>query len=142
MTVEKVVFLDRDGVINQDSADYIKSWDEFRFIPGSLEAIAELTAAGFIQIVITNQSGINRGLVAPDQLGLMHRRMCAAAASRGGNISAVYFCPHRPDELCGCRKPKPALIQSAVADWSLDPARAFMVGDNVKDICGGNEHNL
>ncbi len=137
--IEKVVFLDRDGVINCDSPDYIKSWDEFEFLPGSLEAMRLLSEAGCCLIVITNQSIIHRGMVPPAELEETHRRMKAAVAAAGGQIFDIFFCPHRPDENCACRKPKPGLILQACRRYGIDPAAGVMVGDSAKDIlCGRN----
>ena len=131
------VFLDRDGVINQDSPDYIKSWAEFRFIPGSREAIARLTEKGITVIVISNQSAVNRGMVPLETLEQLHDRMRRAVADGGGRIADIFFCPHRPDEDCGCRKPEPGLILAAQRRHGLDLSRAAMVGDSAKDIRAG-----
>jgi len=137
--LEKVVFLDRDGVINRDSPAYIKSWDEFEFLPGSLEAIKLLTQAGFTVIVITNQSIIGRGMVPPEILSHTHRRMSEAVAAHGGSLHDIFFCPHRPDEGCGCRKPAPGLILQARDAYDIDLSGAVMVGDSAKDIeCARN----
>ena len=131
------VFLDRDGVINVDSPDYIKSWSEFHFIAGSREAIARLTENGITVIVISNQSAINRGMVALETVEGMHDRMCRAVADDGGRIADIFYCPHRPDENCDCRKPKPGLIHSAQRRHGLDLSKAVMVGDSAKDIRAG-----
>jgi D-glycero-D-manno-heptose 1,7-bisphosphate phosphatase len=131
------VFLDRDGVINVDSPDYIKSWAEFHFIPKSIAAIARFTRVGIAVIVISNQSAVNRGMMSPEALETMHRRMCWAVADSGGRITDIFFCPHRPDENCGCRKPKPGLILAARDRYGLDLASAVMVGDSEKDILVG-----
>jgi D-glycero-D-manno-heptose 1,7-bisphosphate phosphatase len=133
----KTVFLDRDGVINQDSPDYIKCWAEFDFIPGSLDAIARLTRGGCCVIVITNQSVINRRMVALTELEAMHRKLRQAVADSGGRIADIFYCPHRPDEGCACRKPKPGLIFAARDRYGIDLAGAVMVGDSVKDILAG-----
>jgi D-glycero-D-manno-heptose 1,7-bisphosphate phosphatase len=133
----KTVFLDRDGVINRDSPAYIKCWAEFVFIPGSLDAIARLTRAGIAVIVITNQSAINRGMVPLAELENMHRRMRQAIAGAGGRITDIFYCPHRPDEGCDCRKPKPGLIMAARKRYGIDLTRAVMVGDSVRDIQAG-----
>jgi D-glycero-D-manno-heptose 1,7-bisphosphate phosphatase len=139
VTLEKVIFLDRDGVINRDSPDYIKNWDEFEFLPASLEALRLLTEKGYHLIVITNQSIINRGWVPQAVLDHTHRRLREAVAAAGGRILDIFFCPHRPDENCACRKPKPGLIEQACARHSIDPAASIMIGDNAKDIlCGRN----
>jgi D-glycero-D-manno-heptose 1,7-bisphosphate phosphatase len=131
------VFLDRDGVINADSPEYIKSVAEFRFIPGSLDAIARLTRSGFRVIVITNQSVINRQMVSPAELEAIHDRLRQAVAAAGGRITDIFHCPHRPDEQCSCRKPKPGLILAARQRYGIDLARAVMVGDSAKDILAG-----
>jgi D-glycero-D-manno-heptose 1,7-bisphosphate phosphatase len=143
--LKKVVFLDRDGVINRDSPEHIKSWDEFEFLPGSLEAISLLTRGGFTIIVITNQSAIGRGMVAPETLSHTHRRMSEAVAAHGGNIRDIFFCPHHPDDGCDCRKPMPGLILKALDTHDIDLSDAVMVGDSAKDIecarnagCGAN----
>jgi len=134
-----VVFLDRDGVINRDSPEYIKSWAEFEFLPGSLDAIRLLSQNGFSIIIITNQSAIGRGMVPRETLEDMHRRMRLAIEARGGKIDAIFFCPHTPDDDCGCRKPKPGLILRAAKTLNLDPRRAVMIGDSAKDIqCARN----
>ena len=137
--LKKVVFLDRDGTINVDSADYIKSRSEFDFIPGSIEAIRNLTASGFTSIVITNQSALARKIVSPEELDAMHAMMCREVASCGGKITDTFFCPHMPDEGCVCRKPAPGLINQARNKYSIDLADSVMVGDSAKDIaCGHN----
>jgi D-glycero-D-manno-heptose 1,7-bisphosphate phosphatase len=137
--LKKVVFLDRDGTINMDSADYIKSRSEFEFIPGSIEAIRKLTINGFTSIVITNQSAFARKYVSPEELDAMHTLMCRSVASEGGKITDVFFCPHMPDEGCTCRKPAPGLIDQARQKYRIDLADSIMVGDSAKDIaCGLN----
>ncbi len=135
--LKKIVFLDRDGVINRDSANYVKCWDEFVFLPRSLEALKLLTDSGFTLIVITNQSIINRGWIRPEILEDTHRRMKQAIASAGGRIFDIFYCPHRPDENCDCRKPKPGLIRQACLKHDIDVSDTVMVGDSAKDIlCG------
>ncbi|MBI9085077.1 MAG: D-glycero-beta-D-manno-heptose 1,7-bisphosphate 7-phosphatase [Desulfobacterales bacterium] len=135
----RVVFLDRDGVINRDSPDYIKGWHEFVFLSGSLDAIARLTRAGLPVIVVTNQSAIFRGLITQEILADMHRRMLRAVADAGGRIFDIRHCPHGPDQACGCRKPAPGMLLSAAADHGIDLAASAMVGDSAKDIlCARN----
>lgn len=134
-----VIFLDRDGVINRDSPDYIKSWAEFEFLPGSLEALSLLTQGGYRLIMITNQSIINRGMVPMEVLSQIHDRLRQSVAAAGGHIEDIFFCPHRPDENCVCRKPRPGLIRQAVQRYGIDPTASMMIGDNAKDIlCGRN----
>jgi D-glycero-D-manno-heptose 1,7-bisphosphate phosphatase len=137
--LQKVVFLDRDGVINRDSPNYIKNWSEFEFLPGSLEAIKILTLNGFTIIIITNQSVINRSLVSGGELESIHNRMKEVVKSRGGEIKDIFFCPHLPYEGCHCRKPKPGLIYQAQEVYRIDIASSVLVGDSAKDIeCAGN----
>ena len=132
-------FLDRDGVINMDSPDYIKSWEEFFFIDGSLEAIRRLTQNHFQIFLITNQSMINRGMVPLPVLEQMFIKMKQEISAAGGRITDIFFCPHTPDDNCQCRKPLPGLIQQAQARYAIDMDRTFMVGDSAKDIeCGIN----
>jgi D-glycero-D-manno-heptose 1,7-bisphosphate phosphatase len=129
-----IVFLDRDGVINRDSADYIKSWEEFKFLPGSLTAMARLTRAGFSLMLITNQSAVARGLISRTELGRLHQRLRAAVAEKGGHIRDIFYCPHHPDEGCRCRKPAIGMLQQAAAKYGLDLTASIFVGDSVKDI--------
>lgn len=137
--LENVVFLDRDGVINLDSSDYIKSWSEFKFIPRSIEAIKELALKEFNVIVITNQSVINRNMVSGKGLEHIHASMKNEVKSGGGLIKDIFFCPHIPEDSCGCRKPKPGLIYQAQKAYSIDLKDAVMVGDSAKDIeCARN----
>lgn len=137
--LRKVVFLDRDGTINYDSPDYIKNRFEFEFIPGSIEAIRELTISGFSSIVITNQSALARKLISYAELNYMHGMMKDTVASGGGKITDIFFCPHMPNEGCDCRKPEPGLIIRAQRRYNIDLAMTIMVGDRAKDIeCARN----
>ncbi len=130
----KVVFVDRDGVINKDRADYVKGWREFELLPRSLDAMKLLAANGYRVIVITNQSVINRKMVTEAELQNIHDKMTETVAAHGGRIEAVYYCPHAPDDGCNCRKPEPGLILRAQADYALDASETCMVGDSLKDI--------
>ena len=137
--LKKVVFLDRDGVINQDSPNYIKSWAEFKFLHGSIPALKKLTMGGFTVIIITNQSAINRRMISQATLDDIHARMQDAVRAGGGLIKDIFFCPHRPDEGCLCRKPKPGMIFSALKAYPIELDSAYMVGDSAKDIeCARN----
>lgn len=137
--VHKVIFLDRDGVINRDSPDYIKNWAEFEFLPGSLSALRLLTANGFTIIIITNQSIINRKMVPEEILDDIHTKMMATVEANGGKISGIFYCPHTPEEDCDCRKPKPGLIYQAQNAYGIDLPSTIMVGDSAKDIeCAQN----
>jgi D-glycero-D-manno-heptose 1,7-bisphosphate phosphatase len=132
--LKKVVFLDRDGVINHDSPDYIKSRSEFKFIPGSIEAIRKLTVSGFTSIVISNQSALARKLISSEELDDIHKMMKQTIAAAGGDITDIFFCPHMPDDECTCRKPQPGLIFRAQHKYDIDLAEAVMVGDSARDI--------
>ena len=137
--LRNVVFLDRDGVINRDSPEYIKGWSEFEFLPGSLQALVALTRAGFESIIITNQSAVNRGLISVSDLKELHQNMQQAVRSQGGRIRDIFFCPHQPQEGCSCRKPKPGMIEQACSKYGIDPKETTMVGDSTKDIeCARN----
>ncbi len=130
----RLVILDRDGVINEDSDHYIKTPDEWRPIPGSLEAIARLTHAGIQVVVATNQSGIARGLFNVDMLGRIHNRMLDEVHHRGGEIEAIFFCPHGPKDDCGCRKPLPGLFHDIAARFKTSLNGTYAVGDSLRDI--------
>lgn len=132
-----LVILDRDGVINFDSDAYIKSAAEWRPIPGSLEAIARLSQAGFTVAVATNQSGLGRGLFNLDDLEAMHAKMEDMLATFGGRLAGVFYCPHHPDDLCECRKPKAGLIDAIEAELGLKAEGAVLVGDSLRDLEAG-----
>ena len=131
------IFLDRDGVINENRSDYVKSWSEYRFLPGAREAIAELTQAGHRIVVCTNQAGIARGNISLETVEDIHRRMLADVAKMGGRIEKVYYCPHGKDEHCSCRKPRPGLLLRARDELGLDMRDAVFVGDSMTDIRAG-----
>ncbi len=137
MAAGNTVFLDRDGVINADSPDYIKRWAEFHFIPGSLDAIARLTKAGLNVVIITNQSAVHRNLLALEELESIHRHLKQAVRDSGGRIADIFFCPHRPEEGCVCRKPKPGMILAARQRHGIALAGSVMVGDSATDILAG-----
>ena len=137
--LKKVVFLDRDGVINYDSPEYIKNRSEFKFIPGSIEAVTDLTQNGFTSIVISNQSALSRKLISPEELDDIHKMMKKTIASTGGWITEIFFCPHMPDDGCECRKPEPGLIFRAQRKYNISLVDSVMVGDSIKDIeCARN----
>lgn len=128
------IFLDRDGVINENRADYVKSWGEFRFLPGSKEAIAMLTGAGHRLVVCTNQAGIAYGKVSRAVVEEIHRRMIAEVAQAGGVIERVYYCPHGRDENCPCRKPRPGMLLRARDELGVDLRDALFIGDSIGDV--------
>ncbi len=130
----RLIILDRDGVINEDSDAYIKSPDEWVPVPGSLEAIARLKQADFRVVVATNQSGVARGLFDLDTLNQIHEKMLGQVAKAGGTIDAIFFCPHHPDEECDCRKPKTGLYRDIAARFRLGLTGVPAVGDSLKDL--------
>lgn len=134
----KLIILDRDGVINHDSDAFIKSPDEWQPLPGSLEAIARLNKAGFRVAVVTNQSGVARGLFSLTTLAAIHAKMHALVARAGGRIDAIFFCPHGPDAQCACRKPKPGMYLEALARFRLQAADVWVVGDQLRDLQGAH----
>jgi len=132
------LFLDRDGVINRRVLDgYVTTWQSFQFLSGSLEALRELTTFGLPVFVITNQSCVNRGILPRNDLDEIHARMTAAIARHGGLVTQVYICPHRPDEECDCRKPKPGLLLRAACEYGLDLRSSWFVGDTATDVLAG-----
>lgn len=130
----KLVILDRDGVINQDSATFIKSPSEWIPIPGSLEAIVALNQAGYRVVVATNQSGIARGLFDMVTLNAIHDKMHRALAQMGGRIEALFYCPHAADDHCDCRKPKTGMIEEIARRFSIELPQVFGVGDAMRDL--------
>ena len=130
----KLVVLDRDGVINFDSDQYIKSPKEWTPIPGSLEAIARLTQAGFRVVVATNQSGLGRGLFDMAALNAMHDKMHRAVSQLGGRIDAVFFCPHAQDAGCSCRKPQPGMLLEIARRYNASLAGVPAIGDSLRDL--------
>ena len=135
--MKAAVFLDRDGVLNRDSEDFIRTAEEVEMLPGVPEAVRKLNDAGFIAVVITNQSGIARGFFSEEALGMIHRKLIPQVESAGGHISGVYYCPHLPDEGCNCRKPLPGMLEQAAREHGIDLKRSFFVGDRPEDIACG-----
>ena len=130
----KLVILDRDGVINHDSDQYLKSPEEWKPIPGSLAAIARLNQAGYRVVVASNQSGVGRGLFETDTLMAIHDKMIKALAQVGGRIDAIFFCPHTHADNCECRKPKPGMYKEIAARFNADLAGVPAVGDSMRDL--------
>ena len=128
------VILDRDGVINADSDAYIKSVAEWQPLPGSIEAVARLSQSGWRVVVCTNQSGVGRGLFTAATLDAIHQAMCRRVSEQGGHIDGVFHCPHRPDERCRCRKPRPGLLHAAAASLGFELHRVPVIGDSQRDL--------
>jgi D-glycero-D-manno-heptose 1,7-bisphosphate phosphatase len=130
----KLIALDRDGVINEDSPNYIRSPEEWIPIPSSLEAIVQLTAGGYPVVVVTNQSGVGRKYFSLDTLEAIHEKMLRAVRAAGGEIAYIFYCPHTPEDDCDCRKPKPGLLLQAAASFNILPSDILMIGDAFRDI--------
>ncbi|SDL21924.1 D-alpha,beta-D-heptose 1,7-bisphosphate phosphatase [Pseudomonas libanensis] len=130
----KLLILDRDGVINYDSDAYIKSVDEWIPLPGSIEAIAQLSKAGWTVAIATNQSGIARGYYDIHTLEAMHARLRTLVAEQGGEVGLVVYCPHGPDEGCDCRKPKPGMLKIIAEHYKVPLAGIWFVGDSLGDL--------
>ena len=130
----KAIFLDRDGVINEERKDYVKNIDEFKLIKNSLNAIKFLKEKNFLVIIITNQSAINRGLLSIERLNEIHESLINKLGELNSSLDGIYFCPHKPEENCLCRKPKPGLILKAAKEHDIDLKNSCMIGDSQKDI--------
>lgn len=132
-----LVILDRDGVINEDSAAFIKSLEEWRPLPGSIDAIARLSKHGYSVVVATNQSGLGRGLFTLDDLEAMHQRMDELVEDAGGEVAGIFYCPHTPEDNCDCRKPKAGLIEAIERELGESARGAWMIGDSRRDLEAG-----
>jgi len=138
----KVVFLDRDGVINKDPASinkysYVTKWEEFRFLPGARRAIKKLTEAGYAIYVISNQAGIAKGYFTLQALKDITKKMLREIEESGGKIAGVFYCPHRNEDNCGCRKPKAGLFQKALKRGDINFKDTFFIGDKIMDVQAG-----
>ncbi|CEK09848.1 D-glycero-beta-D-manno-heptose 1,7-bisphosphate 7-phosphatase [Legionella hackeliae] len=132
--MNKVILLDRDGVINQDSLHYIKSAEEFIFLPGSIDAIARLTRAGYRIGVATNQSGVSRGYYTEEELAIIHHKLIQEVQADGGEIAAIEYCIHMPNAGCVCRKPQPGMLKALARRLNCSLSDVPFVGDRVSDI--------
>ena len=130
----KLVILDRDGTINEDSDEFVKTPEEWQPLPGALEAIARLNHAGWHVVVASNQSGLGRGLFDVSTLNAMHAKMNRLLAAVGGRVDAIFYCPHSPDEGCRCRKPEPGLYEQIAERYGIDLAQVPVVGDSARDV--------
>lgn len=134
----RIVFVDRDGVINENRDDYVKFWEEFKFIEGAKEAIKLLKENGFTVIVISNQSAIGRGLTTIEEVEKIHRNMVEELRNAHAFLDAIYYCPHKPDDGCECRKPRIGLLLKGVKEFRFNLRDAWIIGDNYSDIELGN----
>ena len=135
----KAIFLDRDGVINKDpgGGDYIKSWGEFQFLPGAIEAIKKLNENGYEIFVISNQAGVRRGLFSQESLDEITQNMLKELEAQGARIRSVAYCTHRPDEGCSCRKPKTGMIERLTKGMDIDFKNTYFIGDSRLDVAAG-----
>ncbi|MEI7645204.1 MAG: HAD-IIIA family hydrolase [Chloroflexales bacterium] len=131
------IFLDRDGVINENRADHVAVWGQFRILPGALEALALLSQRGFRIFIVTNQACINRGLVERTTVDAIHLRLAQMAQDHGARIDDIRLCPHRPDEGCSCRKPQPGMLLDLAREHKINFGRTTMIGDALSDIAAG-----
>jgi len=135
------IFIDRDGVLNLDSDSYIRSWQDFTFLPGALQALRKIAGWDVYAFLVTNQSGLARSYFTHETLEDIHRRMNGKIIEAGGRLHHVYFCPHHPNEGCSCRKPAVGLMEKAARTYPLDRRNSFMIGDSWSDILAGLRFN-
>jgi len=128
------LFMDRDGVINENRAEYVTRLDQFQFLPGALDALADAASYPFKIMVVTNQAAVGRGFMSREALDGIHRQMRDRVHAHGGRIDDIYVCPHRRDEGCACRKPRPGLLYRAAQEHKLDLERSYFIGDAVTDV--------
>lgn len=132
--IERIVVVDRDGVVNEDSDDYIKSAEEWRPLPGSIEALSRLCHAGYRVCIVSNQSGLRRGLFGLSELNAMHKKLRDLLAAQGAQVEMIAFCPHLPSDACDCRKPRPGLLFSVAERLGVSLAGAPFIGDSISDV--------
>jgi len=135
---DRVVFLDRDGVINVEDGNFVTRPEDLRLLPGALESIARLTAAGWTIVIFTNQSGVGRGQMTESALAEVHDSLRAQVTAAGGHLAGIYACIHAPDAGCDCRKPQPGLLIRAAQELKLDLSTAYAAGDTPRDIAAGH----
>ena len=143
MSQKPAIFLDRDGVINESPGKgYVRSWNEFKFLPGSLEALRDLSQAGFALFVVSNQSGVARGLYTEEDLRVVNQQMLETVRAAQAGFEAVYYCIHSPEANCSCRKPKTGLIDKAKSCLPIDLPASYVIGDDPKDIALGQQAGI
>lgn len=135
-----LLILDRDGVINEDSDTYIRTLEEWQPVPGSIAAIARLSRAGYQVVIATNQSGIGRGYFGLDVLESIHARLCRLVEAEGGIVAGIFYCPHTPDDRCGCRKPATGLLRAIELEFGESARGAWFIGDSLKDLQAARAH--
>ena len=135
--MNKAIFLDRDGIINLERKDYVKTIKEFILIDEIFDIIKLINSKGYLVIIITNQSAINRKIITESNLREIHNHFLKLAKNKNAKVDGIYFCPHTPNENCKCRKPKPELIKQAALDFQVDLSQSWMIGDNQTDFDAG-----
>jgi D-glycero-D-manno-heptose 1,7-bisphosphate phosphatase len=136
------IFLDRDGVLIENRDNYVRSWADVEFIPGSTQALARLTHTDYKIVLITNQSAVGRGVISLEQAQAINQQLLSVIRQAGGRIDAVYMCIHAPQQGCNCRKPRPGLIMQAATELALDINRSFLVGDALSDVLAGQNAGI
>jgi D-glycero-D-manno-heptose 1,7-bisphosphate phosphatase len=139
---QRALFLDRDGVINENRPDYVRRWADLQLLPGALTALQRLAQTEWAIVVVTNQSGVGRGLIPPARAEAINERLRDSVAVAGGRIDAVFMCPHAPWSGCDCRKPAPGLLLRAAAEMDLDLHRSVLIGDALSDIAAARAAGL
>jgi histidinol-phosphate phosphatase family protein len=135
--MRRAVFLDRDGVINVNRPEYVRSWAEFEFLPNSLEALRRLAALDVAVVVVSNQSAVGRGLIGVEVVEEINARMLEEVRAAGGRVDGVYYCPHAPEEGCDCRKPKAGMLKRAAEELGVVLTESYLVGDAESDMVAG-----
>lgn len=135
--MQPAIFLDRDGVIIENRDDYVRSWADVVFIPSALEALAALASTPYAVVIATNQAGIGRGFLTLADAEDINNRLKAEIVRAGGRVNGIYMCPHKPEDNCDCRKPRPGMLRRAAFDLSLDLSRSWMIGDALTDLQAG-----
>ena len=132
--MKPAIFLDRDGVINENRSDYVKIWDEYIFFPNIFEPLKRLAKTEYVIVIISNQSPIGRGLVQQKIIENINTRMKTEIERQGGRVDAIYFCPHKPSDNCNCRKPAPGMLLLAAQELEIDLGNSYFIGDAVSDV--------
>jgi histidinol-phosphate phosphatase family protein len=128
------IFLDRDGVLVENRADYIRAWREVEFIPDAFDAMRRLGASDYVIVIVTNQSAVGRGLISIDEALSINHRISTEVVERGGRVDASYLCPHVPEDKCFCRKPAPGMLLRAATELNLDLSHSYLIGDAITDL--------
>jgi D-glycero-D-manno-heptose 1,7-bisphosphate phosphatase len=131
------IFLDRDGVVIENRADYVRSWADVVVYPQALSALAKASLSPYKIVLVTNQSAVGRGMLSLEAAGEINRRLSALICEAGGRVDGIFMCPHAPEEQCDCRKPKPGLLLQAARSLDLDLSRSIMIGDALSDLMAG-----